>query len=258
MRSPFPGVDPYLEDQSYWPDFHTRFLNYWCEALAERLPDHYEARLDEWLSLVNLDDNEARLIRPDIAVERQSQGPFSGTATAAVSGALILEPVSIPLAMFDEEKHGYIQILHRPDKSLVAILELLSPANKSADGFPIYCDRRSKLLWRNIHVVELDLLLSGTRPPMRRPLPTGNYYAFVSRAERRPKCDVYSWMIRDRLPVIPIPLKQPDPDVTIDLASIFQIAFERGRYARSIDYVRPLGLPFDADTKTWAMELTRH
>ncbi len=24
MPSPFPGIDPYLESQGYWPDFHAQ------------------------------------------------------------------------------------------------------------------------------------------------------------------------------------------------------------------------------------------
>jgi hypothetical protein len=47
MPSPFPGVDPYLESQWYWPDFHATFLNYWCNALFKVLPSRYEARIDE-------------------------------------------------------------------------------------------------------------------------------------------------------------------------------------------------------------------
>jgi hypothetical protein len=41
----FPGVDPHLEDQGYWPDFHRRFMNYSCEAVADQLPPDYEARM---------------------------------------------------------------------------------------------------------------------------------------------------------------------------------------------------------------------
>ena len=48
MASPFPGMDPYLEHPAFWSDFHHRFIEWWCEAIAERLPEQYEARLGEW------------------------------------------------------------------------------------------------------------------------------------------------------------------------------------------------------------------
>ena len=41
----FPGMDPYLEDAAFWADFHQRFLNCWCEAVAAALPDNYDARM---------------------------------------------------------------------------------------------------------------------------------------------------------------------------------------------------------------------
>jgi hypothetical protein len=27
MPSPFPGMDPFLEDQGYWKELHTKYLN---------------------------------------------------------------------------------------------------------------------------------------------------------------------------------------------------------------------------------------
>ena len=39
MTSPFPGMDPYLEDPAFWPDFHHRFIDCWCEEIAAELPD---------------------------------------------------------------------------------------------------------------------------------------------------------------------------------------------------------------------------
>ena len=37
MSSPFPGMDPYLENPAFWPDFHFTFINYWREAIADAL-----------------------------------------------------------------------------------------------------------------------------------------------------------------------------------------------------------------------------
>ena len=38
MPSPFPGMDPYLEDSAVWPDFHNSFIAYLREALNAVLP----------------------------------------------------------------------------------------------------------------------------------------------------------------------------------------------------------------------------
>jgi Protein of unknown function (DUF4058) len=34
MASPFPGMDPYLEDQGYWKELHLKFVNGIQDALA--------------------------------------------------------------------------------------------------------------------------------------------------------------------------------------------------------------------------------
>src|SRR5260221_915767 len=154
VASLFPGMDPYLEDPAFWPDFHHRFINYWCEAVADELPEAYEARLDE---------------RVNLAQMRETR----------------------------------IDILHRPDRSLVAVLEMLSPANKTGDGFQEYRAKRKAILQQKVHLLELDLLVGVNRLPHLRPLPAGDYFALVSRADNRPNCEVFSWPVRDPQPRIP-------------------------------------------------------
>jgi hypothetical protein len=90
---------------------------------------------------------------------------------------------------------------------------------------------------------------------MKKPMPTGDYYALVARAQRRPNCDVYAWSIRQPLPTIPIPLKVRDADVSLNLVNAFALAYERGRYARTIDYSRPLDLPLQPKDRVWAKQI---
>src|SRR5437763_1741669 len=68
MPSPFPGMDPFLELPAYWPDFHSTFINYWREAVADRLPSDYEATLGERVYLVEHDPEARRLGYHDVAV----------------------------------------------------------------------------------------------------------------------------------------------------------------------------------------------
>jgi hypothetical protein len=114
--------------------------------------------------------------------------------------------------------------------------------------------KRRSLLRQKIHLVELDLLLGGRRLPMDLPLPAGDYFAFVSRAQERPNSEVYAWSMRDRLPAIPIPLAHGAPDVAIDLARVFFTAYERGHYARLIDYSAAPGVLRTASDREWAQK----
>lgn len=229
-------MDPYLEQPAFWPDFYSRFINSWSEVISERLPDNYEARLDEQFRLIELPAEQVQRARPDIAVFREPRESARGRESATAT----LEPAVLTLPVVEEVHDIWIEILHRRDRHLVAVLELLSPTNKRGSGRGQYMVKRNGLIMEGVHLVELDLLRDGERLPTQENLPAGEYYLFISRANRRPKCEVYSWTRKDKLPVVPIPLKMPDADILVDLGQAFAIAYERGRYAKSIDYTRPL------------------
>ena len=63
--------------------------------------------------------------------------------------------------------------------------------------------------------------------------------------------------MRQPLPAIPIPLLPPDPDVWINLGAVFRTTYERGRYARAVDYTALPPVALDAARLTWATERAR-
>ncbi len=83
MPSPFPGMDPYLEDPGIWPDFHHRFATILSEELNDQLPAPFYARMEmrPELGIVEEPEETARSIVPDVLILRQphqTQGPGSG------------------------------------------------------------------------------------------------------------------------------------------------------------------------------------
>ena len=54
------------------------------------------------------------------------------------------------------------------------------------------------------------------------------------------------------LPVIPIPLCDPDPDVALNLAAVFAQTYDGAGYGDSIDYTAPLELPLLPEDRAWA------
>ena len=106
-----------------------------------------------------------------------------------------------------------------------------------------------------MHLVELDLLVGGQRPPLQKPWPPGDYHYLVSRWQDRPDSHVYSWTVRDPLPVLPVPLRNGDPDVAVDLGAVFATAFERGRFRRRLARRGECPAPLSADDKTWAEQV---
>jgi hypothetical protein len=257
MPSPFPGIDPYIESQGYWPDLHASLILYARDRLNEILPESYIARLGEQLRLVEHDLPRGRPMLPDVVV-REGGGMGRGGGSID-SGVLMLEPVilDLPAIEVEEVRDTWIEIRRRPGRELVTAIEILSPSNKSGTGHSDYLAKRHELIQQPVHLVELDLLLRGQRLPMGQELPPGDFYALVSRAERRPKSDVFAWTLRQPLPTIPIPLHAPDPDVPLALAGLFALAYDRGRYGRELDYTATLDLPVAPSERTWVEDVAR-
>src|SRR5579883_2519331 len=117
MASPFPGMDPYIENAGEWPDFHASFITYWRDALLELLPDHYEARIDERVQLVGPPEARPWQMLPDVAVIDSGRPPSVQHERSA--GIATLEPISVPLPAIylDSPVERSIRILKRPERT---------------------------------------------------------------------------------------------------------------------------------------------
>jgi hypothetical protein len=188
---------------------------------------------------------------PDVVVTRGERLAPSSEGSAGTAAMATLEPVTIPLTILEGPRETYIEILYQPDRSLVATLDLLSPANKEAPGRTVYLAERRALLLQHVHVVELDLLFGGRRLPLQQSLPAADYYDLLSRGDRRPECQVYRWTLRQSLPTLPVPLRAPDADLHIDLAAVFATAYERGRFFRRLNYQGPAPAFLREENRRW-------
>jgi len=251
--NPFPGVNPYIEAEWYWGDFHTHFLVELSLQLLDRLPGNYDARIKEQALLLTPDEKKIR--EPDISVT-QSGTPYRGSEAKSVGGTAVAnEPVlleMLPLTLI-EETLVWIEIIHREDDELITSIELLSPTNKDTRGREDFRAKRNALLRAGVHLVDLDLLLGGDRFEFREPLPPAHFYAFIARGQAKRMVEVHRWTLHDPLPTIPIPLRAPDKDATIDLQDVYQTTFDRARYPRRLEYGRPL-VNVDAASQNWAAE----
>jgi hypothetical protein len=225
--------------------------------LEEHLPGDYVALIDQEVRLVQSPSDSGNHFFPDGLVARSGDGaPGSACRNP---GATLLEPVEIPLLKSDQEevRDSWIEIRRLPDGRLIAVGEILSPTNKSGTSRDDYLKKRDRWIDQPVHLVEIDLLLGGMRRPLRRPYPSGDYFALVSRADRRPICKVYAWGVRDNLPSIPVPLQPPDADVFVDLASLVRDSYRKGRYDRIIKYTEPLHLPLGSQDRAWVEEVAK-
>jgi hypothetical protein len=233
--SPFPGMNPYVESVVNWSDFHSTFIHALREAINTQLPKPYYARVHELVMMLGPDSTGPKVSEPDVFVGR---GPGrTGSPNVSSAGAATLEPLTLAhIERLDPHRELTIDIIRLPEQNVVTVVELFSPTNKYGDGRAEYSKKRRLLPQTPANIVELDLLRRGRRMPLSKPLPPDDYYAFISRGDRRPMCDVYHWSVRDLMPVLPVPLRPPDADLLIGLAEPFKVAFSRGLYGRFVDY----------------------
>ena len=80
MKSPFPGMDPYLE--RHWGDVHQAVVTYIRDWLQSRLPGDLRAQMQERV-YIEIPDARRAEYYPDVRViERPRRAPAAGSATA--------------------------------------------------------------------------------------------------------------------------------------------------------------------------------
>lgn len=248
MPSPFPGMDPFLEMQE-WEDFHTTFNTVLRECLSPALEPDYLVRVERRVYVERVGTEPETMRRADIAVVAVDSGPATGRLSQ-VSGTMTAE-CELPMPI--ERRETYLVVRDRETMQVVTVIELLSPSNKrrNGDGRREYLTKREEFLSSSTHLVELDFLRGGLRLPVVGALPPGDYYAIVSRANRRPRCEVYAWTLHDKLPSIPIPLKLGDDDAIISLQEVFETVYQRARYDLSVKYDAALDPPLNEAELQW-------
>lgn len=64
----------------------------------------------------------------------------------------------------------------------------------------------------------------------------------------------YAWNLQDRLPTIPVPLGEGDPDVGLDLQQAFDVTYDRRGYDYVLDDTAPITPPLPPDVQQWVAE----
>ncbi len=237
MKSPFPGMDPYLEGRE-WVSVHTELSTEIARQLAAHLRPRYTARTTRRF----FDEVQRRSI------------------TKEVGANIAPQPVQQATALAGRPPHVTIEIRDVRTRNLVTIVDLLTLANKRGQGRQNYLTRRERILQSTVHLVEIDLLRKGERLPLEDSELDGTntpYMIILSRAERRPAVEILPIALDEPLPTIPVPLHSGEPDATLNLQAALDTVYETLNYDLSVDYRRPPDIPLDPDTATWAEELLR-
>ncbi|MEZ4863098.1 MAG: DUF4058 family protein [Caldilineaceae bacterium] len=256
MPSPFPGMDPYIEDPEIWSDFHLDLAAEIRTRLNQVIQPHYVARLTPRVTYEIVEIAKTHMVRPDVGIWRSQPSPQPVGAAVLIPPAPITSTVKLEVPF----RLANVEIRKTGTLELVTAIEILSPVNKqpSHDAYSDYQRKRRELLRSAAHLMEIDLLRGGQRPPLEEAVPQAAYYVTLSRADRRPTVEVWPLQLQDRLPILPVPLTEPDPDAPLDLAATVADIYARGGYASLIDYHRPPPPPKLSDEELiWVDDLLR-
>jgi Protein of unknown function (DUF4058) len=277
MPSPFPGMDPYLEDPAIWPDFHHALASEARNALNGALPRPYYARMEMRIELgvvaddMDEDDGLTKSILPDVLVLKRPRDDGGGVA---VLDAPRTKSRWVAFNMLSDEpgRAYFVEIRDaKRHRKLVTLIEILSPPNKrpGADR-TAYAAKQKTVLESDTNLIEIDLLRAGRRIlPNEEPElavaaidPPADYIVMVSNAEDRKTkaCGYigYPATLREPLPCIEVPLRTGDPEVLLDLQAAFNRAYDGGPYRLGdVDYDQPPSPPLGPADVEWANGLLR-
>lgn len=252
MPSPFPGMNPYLEQPDLWLDFHNTFLILLRDVLTPQLVPRYHVRVEEHVYVQDLDAGPTPLGRPDAAVHAATERVPAATGTAT---AELVAPATgfVPRMVRDEMHAVYLEVRGKAGGKVVTTIELLSPSNKErGDDREAYLKKVRRILGSSANLVEIDLLRGGPRMPWVG-LPPCDYCAVVSRAETRPEVDIWPIGLRDPLPKIPIPLLAGEPPAAIDLQALLHRVYDSAGFDYAIYHGEPEPRLAPADA-AWAAQ----
>lgn len=258
MKSPFPGMDPYLEAR--WKDAHSRMAFLASEQLATQLPAALRARIEETFVIETDDEGRPRRVSPDTSVTELPDKPAGERANEG--GVAVAKPLVVTWAVEPSIQRSVRIVDTTRGHRVVTAIEFLSATNKvDPRERRAYRRKQRDLLAGGASLVEIDLIRSGNyilyppevALPESRP---ATYRVSVTRAWDEGRAEVYLIGLRDRLPAIRVPLRETDPVAALDIQRLIDDAYASGRYD-DIDYTQDPDPPLAGDDAAWADQLLR-
>jgi hypothetical protein len=151
-------------DAGIFHAFHHRWITAISDTLNERiLPEDYYALPEQYAAGFGPDVLTLQGGRPDEAEPADPQSP-GGT------GLLVAEPRITPTAETDMEfyrrKRTSVAVRHVSGDRVVAMIEIVSPGNKSTrNGMRSFVEKAAELLDQRVHLLVIDLFPPGPRDP---------------------------------------------------------------------------------------------
>lgn len=253
LPSPFPGMNPYLEDPQLWSAVHNRLIVVIADDLVDYLSEKYRVEIEK-RTYFSTDDESLFVGIPDVSVvtgRTVEATPSTATLVPAV------EPTKVTIPIAEEVNERYLEIREVATGKVVTVIEILSPKNKRpGEEREAYERKRNQILRSVTHLVEIDLLRGGKPFPIAASS-LGDYRILRSRGDQRPRGDLYAFSLRQPIPPVPIPLLPGEAESILELQRLLNRVYERGRYHLAIDYRQAPPPPLSEADREWADKLLR-
>ncbi len=257
MPSPFPGMNPYLENPGLWPEVHHWLISAIGQVLAPQLRPRYRVAVEKRIYPSSSEEDSLLVGIPDVKVQRRLTAPEEITGNVAIAEPRTQQPVTVTIPMPEIVRQSYLEIREVPSGEVVTAIEVLSPVNKrSGEGRKAYELKRQKILVSLTHLVEIDLLRGWQPMPILSEVES-NYRILVSRSDRRPRADLYAFNLADEIPSFPLPLREGDSEPIVDLQALLGGVYDLIGYDLVIDYSREPVPPLSEAEAAWADALLR-
>lgn len=220
MPSPFPGMDPFLEEAGLWPVLQHHLVLSLYQLLLPGLVDRYRARV--------------------------------GQRHFATEQALFTSVIR------EEHHEDFIEIRQRGDGRLITLLDIVSPVNRTTpEGREAYLTTRREARKVGASLVEIDLVLQGepTLDYSRESLPEWDYAVTVTRATHPDRHEIYTTTLQKRLPRFRLPLAADDRDTVVDLHSAFTRCYDQGGFSDRVDYSKEPKTTLSDDDREWLQQI---
>jgi hypothetical protein len=241
MRSPFPGIDPYLEHPVFWSSFHFRLVSAILSSLDSALPAQYYTEIKTHTYQVlegSEEDEEGQWVRNRSTRFSADSSRTQDEQSNITAVTLPLKcPQSVILPRMVTLKERYLEVRELGSESVITIIKVLTPRNKrQGRGRTAYERKRSRILGSMSHLIEIDLLRGYVPMTMLGVMQPTDYRIMVSRAAQRPKADLYGFNLSEPILSFPLPLKPEDVEPIVDLQAIMTGVYERAGYGDRMDY----------------------
>jgi len=242
----------YFQSKGGWSSFHTSYITDLAKAIDAKLPLGYLVDLEQSLQIREFHTESGERLRkptPDITIydtQPSTQRPISpeGGTTAT-----LVQPV-IDTIELDEQAYYTAILIYAvgEDESLgraITRIELLSPTNKSGEGYLQYREKRATALRIGVGLIEIDYLHETDSPikgvPSYSRRQPGSHAYTITVNDPKPSLEkglskTFGFSVDDPIPMIDIPLAGEE-SLSLDFGAVYNQTFvSLGAYSHRVDY----------------------